>query len=164
MAIDLDSDSIWEAVRLHLHTQLSATLSLKSFEQGSYFHIPPGDDLGALLPLCAIEWVSAEGRHLPGFSAIELIHRVRIHYLCLLADTDVATRKVAQALETIANTLCQPPYEGATALPGYTPGDRVNVFAKGAPTMRVEDTFTEMELPIGHGHVEIPVTIHYYND
>jgi len=159
MAIDLDCDSIWEAVRGSLNTSLSATLSLKSFEQGSYFHIPPGDDLGAILPLCAIEWVGADGNPLPGFSGIELAHRVRIHYLCFLADTDVATRKVAQALEAIANVLCQPPFEGFGVLPGYS-GE---VFLKGAPSMRVEDTFTELELPIGHGYVELPVTIHYYN-
>ena len=160
MAIDLDSDSIWEAVRGSLYATLAGPLSLKGFEQGSYLHLPPGDDLGAILPMCNMEWVEAQGRELPGFEAIELIHTVRVHYLCLLADTDVATRRVAQALEAIANALCQPPFEGASCLPGVTTAD---VFRKTISGLRIEDTFQELELPIGHGYVELKATIHYYN-
>ncbi len=163
MSISLTSDSIWEAVRSYLDTQLRASLSLKTCEQGNYINLPTRDDLSDVLPLIAIEVTESNGQALPGFRAIELDHLLRIHYMVLLADTDVATRKVTQTLETIANLFAQTPWEGSTALPGYTPGANVNVFEKSAPSLRVLDTFTELELPIGHGTVELRVKVHYFD-
>ena len=163
MAIDLVSDTVWEAVRSHLWTNLAASLSLKGCEQGNYLNLPPRDDLSDLLPLIVIEWTEATGRAFPGHSAVELVHAVKIHYLQVLSDSEVATREVSQSLQTIANIFSQPPFDGVTCIPGYTPAAGINIHSKSAPTLRVLDTFTEIELPIGHGVVELTVAIHYYD-
>lgn len=160
MSISLASDAIWEAVASYVNAQLGLTLGLKTCEQGNYLQLPSSDDLSDILPMVVVDWTEASGKKLPEVVGVELVHTVTIHYVQVLADADVASREVQTAITQIAQLFAQPPWE---SLPGYTPSAGLNIFDRSAPTMRILDTFTGLDLPIGHGSVDLTVTVHYYD-
>lgn len=157
MSVDLASDSVWQAVSDYIETQLGVTLGLKICEQGNYINLPPSDDLGDLLPMVLVDVTDAPGRVLPGFSAHELKHHVTIHYVVAISDTEVSDRKTRQGRDQIANLFAQAPFDGPGALPGYSGA----VFQRSGVSLRILPTFTQYELPIGHGTIEFDVTLHY---
>lgn len=161
--IDLRSDLVWEAMARHIWAELADQLDLKSCEQGNYLQLPAADDLDTVLPFVVVEAHDSPGQAFPGHSAVGLRHKVYIHFVRKISDTETCDRVTRAGRDAIANLYAQPPFDGATALPGYTPTDRANVFSRSAPTLRILDTFMEVELPIGHGVVELDVEIHYYD-
>ena len=163
MAIDIASDEIWQDVAEYIWAQVGVSLALKSCEQGNYLNLPTRDDLSAILPLVLVEAQDAEGRSLPGHSGQECAHQVHIHYVVKLSDTDISDRKTRQGRDAIANLFTQTPFDGGTALPGVTLPARCNVFRKSLVGLRILETFTEMELAIGHGVVDLEVVLHHYN-
>lgn len=163
MSIDISSDAVWEAVAAYIFAQVGTSLSLKSCEQGNYLQLPPAEDLSDILPFVLVDAHEAPGRMLPGFGAVEMAHRVVIHYVCKISDTQTGDRVTRAGRDAIANLYAQPPFEGGTALPGWTPSARTNIFARSALTLRILDTFTEVELPIGHGTVEMDVVLHHFS-
>lgn len=160
--IDVGTDSVWQAMVAYIYAQVGASLSLKSCEQGNYLNLPPAEDLSAILPLVLVDVTDAPGRTLDGFRGQELAHHVKIHYLVKISDTDVGDRKTRAGRDMIANLFAQPPFEGETAVPGYTFLAGANVFSRSGLTLRILDTFVSIELPIGHGTVEFDVAIHHY--
>lgn len=163
MAISLASDTIWQQMADYIWAQVGGSLSIKSSEQGNYLHLPTGDALASILPLVLVEETNAPGRVLPGFDAVELVHRVRIHYIRMISDTEIRDRVTRTGRDAIAALYCQKPFEGATALPGVTLPSRCNVWKKNVTGLHLLETFTEMELNIGHGVVDLDVTVHYYD-
>lgn len=159
MSITLVTDAIFEDFRDYLWAQLETPLSLVTCEQGNYFKLPPGDDLDDILPLVILEWTAAPGQALKGFDAMRLTFEVSIHYVEYLSDSDVAIRSVTSALTTIANLLSSPPW---TALPGYTEPTKISIFERTAPSLEVLETFTDLDLPLGHGRVSFQLSIDYY--
>lgn len=157
MSVDLRSDTVWQAVADYIRAQLGVTLSLKACEQGNYLNLPPSDDVGDLLPMVLVDVTDAPGKVLPGFAGHELRHHVTIHYLVAISDTEISDRKTRDGRDQIANLFAQVPFDGPAALPGYSGP----VFQKSGVSLRILPTFTELELPIGHGTVEFDVTMHY---
>lgn len=157
MSVDLASDSVWQAVADYIYAQLAVTLSLKACEQGNWLLFPALDALGALVPMVLVDVPDSEGEALGGFGAQKLRHHVIIHYLVAISDTDVADRKTRQGRDQVANLFAQPPFDGPGTLPGYSG----SAFQKSGVTLRVLPTFTQFEVPIGHGTIEFDVTLHY---
>ncbi|MFI0609208.1 MAG: hypothetical protein ACH37Z_15120 [Anaerolineae bacterium] len=163
MAISLASDTIWQQMAEYIWAQVGVSLGLKSSEQGNYLHLPTGDALASILPLVLVEETQAPGRVLPGFDGVELVHRVRIHCIRMISDTEIRDRVTRTDRDAIAALYCQKPFEGPTSLPGVTMPTRANVWAKNVVGLHLLDTFTEMELNIGHGAIDLDVTVHYYH-
>lgn len=163
MAISLASDTIWQQMAEYIWAQVGISLSLKSSEQGNYLHLPTGDALESILPLVLVEETQAPGRVLPGNNGVELIHRVRIHYIRMISDTEIRDRVTRNGRDAIAALYVQMPFEGPTALPGVTMPARANVWSKNVVGLDLLETFTAMELNVGHGVVDLDITVHYYN-
>lgn len=163
MSIDISSDAAWEGMAAYIFAQVGTSLGLKTCEQGNYLQLPAAEDLSDILPFALVDAREAPGRMLPGFSAVEMAHRVSIHFVCAISDTQIGDRVTRAGRDAIANLYAQAPFDGAGALPGWTPTGRTNIFSRSALTLRILDTFTELELPIGHGVVEMDVVLHHYD-